>query len=210
MSRTPQASDLEHGVARKSRVDLPGSSGEVMLILGDGRSFLLSECMIRDHPYCVDPEARFTKYFDDIYTLLCGYTIQHLDQKIFEDKARLAVFRTNCLDFDIKLSPDEILLLQKEELSKFQKIADYIESKRGLFSRGEAVFSGRLKTIELVSELRESFSSLYEKIDPQHLIDMLEVGKVKELVVKNWGSKVENSVMLFVDKFVDKFFQRRS
>lgn len=207
MSKLPPP-PLAMQAIRKEKMDEEGTSLEYMLRLGDGKEYLITEGMQQKYPYVKNPEARLTRNFEDIYTLLCGYSLQHLDSKLFEDEGRLAIFRTNCLDFGIQLSPDEILMLQKKEFDEIKQISDYIQSKRGLFEGNKVVFSGKQKTRDFICDLRESFSNLFTKISPDHILDLLECGRVKDLVVKNWSTDVENSILLFVKKFTDKFFRR--
>ncbi len=192
---------------KKRDMDDPGSVGEFTLKLGDGKEYLITERMAREHPYLLDPECRLTRCFDDIYTLLCGYSIQHLEKELFDDKSRLAIFRTNCLDYQIQLSDEDILLIQKEELEELQLICDYVKSKGSGWGNKMAAFSQRRETRTFLSELRESFSGLFEKISPDHILDLLEAGSAKSLVIKNWSSSMENSVLLFVKKFSEKFFR---
>lgn len=192
---------------KKRDMDDPGFESEFTLKLGDGKEYLITEGMVRDHPYLKDPECRLTRCFEDIYLLLCGYSIQHLEKELFENKSRLAIFRTNCLDFEIKLSDEDILLIQKEELEELQIICDYVKSKGSGWGNKMAAFSQRRETRAFLSELRESFSSLFEKISPDHILDLLEAGAAKSLVIKNWSSSMENSVLLFVKKFSEKFFR---
>lgn len=191
-------------VVKKGDVDDDDITNDFMLELGDGKKYLISNKMAEQHPYLKDPECRFTAYFEDIYLLLCGYSIQHLSKELFNDKARLAIFRTNCLDFNIVLNEDTILLVQKDEFDELQRISDYV---RGKGSNKYASFSTRRETRSFLAELRDSFSDLFETISPDHILDLLESGDVKKLVVKNWSTKSENSILLFVKRFVDKFFR---
>ncbi len=191
-------------VHKKKDMDDPDTTGDFWLKLGDGKEYLITEKMVSEHPYLKDPEARLTRNFDDVYLILCGYSIQHLEKELFDNKARLAIFRTNCLDFNISLTDDEIMMIQKEELDEIQKIVDYVRSKG---SNKYASFSQRREVRSFLAELRDGFSNLFDKISPDHILDLLEAGKSKELVVKNWSTSVENSVLLFVKKFTDKFFQ---
>jgi len=203
---TPSPADLEAGQLpyRKRDMDDEGSEGEFLLKVGTGEEFLITEGMIRAYPYLKDPEARLTVNFSDIYLILCGYSLQHISEDLFKDKARLSIFRTNVLDFGIQLSTDEILMIQKDELDELKTISDYVRDKG---SKKYAKFRDSNKTIEFMTEMRDSFASLFEKISPDHILDLLQVGKIKELVLKNWSTKQENSVILFTKQFVTKFFR---
>jgi hypothetical protein len=192
---------------RKRDMDEEGTVDEFILRLGDGKEYLITERMWKDHPYLKDPEARLTRNFEDIYLILCGYSIQHLSEELFKDKARLSVFRTNALDFDIKLTDEDILLIQKDEHDELKVICDYVRSKGSGWGNKIAAFSQRREVRSFLTDLRDSFSNLFEKISPDHILDLLEAGKAKELVIKNWSSAMENSVLLFVKKFTERFFR---
>lgn len=192
---------------RKRDMDEPGTESEFWLKLGDGKEYLITEKMAREYPYVADPEARLTRNFDDVYLILQGYSIAHFGDDLLKDKARLSIFRTNVLDFGIKLSDDDILMIQKDELDELATIAEYVKSKGTGWGNRMAAFSGQRKTRGFLAELRESFADLYDKMSPDHILDLLEAGKVKELVLKNWSTANENSVLMFVKRFTERFFR---
>lgn len=192
---------------RKTAMDRPGDEGEFQLVVGTGKSFLITEIMVEKYPYLLNPEARLTLNFDDIYTLLCGYSIPHLDKALFVDKARLAIFRTNVLEFGIPLTDSEILMIQKDEFDEIKVISDYVISKGSGWRNQNATFSNKRKVKMFLTNLGVSFTSLFKLINPHDILDMLESGLVKDLVIKNWSLHAENSVLVFMKEFCDTFFR---
>jgi hypothetical protein len=173
------------------------------LELMDGKKYKFSKLIVDKYPKLLHPDAAYTLHFEAILPLLLGYPPSCIPETMLDDRSEKELFLSNCEFFNITLTDDVILHLSSECVKKVSECVDFVKKEAGKKGEEKLRFCLRKDVAKFCSETEKAFKDIYSDIKPIEIVQKLELGEVKDLVLHDWRSK--NAVIPFINKFI-KFF----
>lgn len=175
-----------------------------VLELMDGKKYKFSQDIVDKYPKLKDKAAPYTLSFEAILPLLLDYPASCIPKSLIDERHEKELFLSNCEFFGISLDESVILHLSGESEKKITECCEFVERQAGKKGKDKVRFSLRKDVRRFCSKVEGALKCLYSEIKPIEIIEKLELGEVKELVLWDWKSK--NAVLPFIDSFMKEFF----
>lgn len=178
-------------------------SERVNTITIGGKQYDFSDEMLKKFPKLTDPAARYTIGFDAILPLIYEYPPSAIPKNLLDEQSEREVFLSNIQFFQIPICREVILHLSSEQVKEVEEAASYV---RRHSAKKKCTFTQRREVRDFCRSAETAFKELYADIRPLEIVEMLDEGRVEDLVVHDFKSK--NCVMNFVKSFLKKFLTR--
>lgn len=175
------------------------TSDVVSVKIGE-KTYDFSKEMVKKYPKLLDPSARYTLGFDAVLPLIYEYPATCIPPSLLDDQAERELFLSNLNFFEIPISPEVILHLSQPQIKEVRQASEYV---RRHSAKKKCTFTQRRAVRDFCRDAEKAFCSLYNDIKPLDIVEMLDEGRVEDLVIHDFKGK--NVVMTFVKSFLKKF-----